>query len=160
MSFILRLPSWIQAQFETQNTSAGYRSPTWKSTTDFEKRIMDRGTRNNGQSQICNGGKPQVTNTYLDGDVILIIGVEKLRLRVDSQSLRSASKVFSAMFGPDWREGKRTSAENLTDIELPEDDTNAMLRVCYILHDREDLVPKNYPRKKFFKSQSWRINTI
>jgi hypothetical protein len=109
---------------------------------------MDRGTRNDGQSQVRNGGQAQVTNNYLDGDVILIIGVEKLRLRVDSQSLRSASKVFTAMFGPDWREGKRMSAEELTEIELPENDTNAMLRVCYILHEREDLVPEYLPTEE------------
>jgi len=42
-----------------------------------------------------------------DGDVILIVGDEKVRLRVYSQYLGSASDIFSAMFGPDWSEGQK-----------------------------------------------------
>jgi hypothetical protein len=36
-----------------------------------------------------------------DGDVILVIGPEKVKLRVHSLFLKEASKPFSAMFGPD-----------------------------------------------------------
>jgi hypothetical protein len=40
-----------------------------------------------------------------DGDVILVVGPEEVQLRVHSLFLKAASKPFSAMFGPDWREG-------------------------------------------------------
>jgi hypothetical protein len=38
-----------------------------------------------------------------DGDVILVVGPEGRRMRVSSCVLRIASKVFAAMFGPNWR---------------------------------------------------------
>jgi hypothetical protein len=40
-----------------------------------------------------------------DGDVVLVVGPRNVRLRIQSQCLRCASKVFGAMFGPTWSEG-------------------------------------------------------
>ena len=46
-----------------------------------------------------------VVNIATDGDVILIVGPEKARLRVQSLFLKAVSNPFSVMFGPDWKEG-------------------------------------------------------
>lgn len=40
-----------------------------------------------------------------DGDLVLTVGPEEVRLRVNSLFLKAASKPFSAMLGPDWKEG-------------------------------------------------------
>ncbi|KAH8655587.1 hypothetical protein BX600DRAFT_515366 [Xylariales sp. PMI_506] len=43
------------------------------------------------------------------GDIILIIGQQNMRLRIFSRCLCCASKVFSAMFSPQWNEGQGLS---------------------------------------------------
>jgi hypothetical protein len=83
-----------------------------------------------------------------DGDVILVVGVENTRLRVNSQSLRYASKVFSAMFGPDWSEGQRLSKQLPTEIALPDDDAKAMRTICCTIHLRNDLIPETLTTKE------------
>ncbi|KAM0499108.1 hypothetical protein ACHAP8_005816 [Fusarium lateritium] len=40
-----------------------------------------------------------------DGDLILVVGPKKTKLRVRSTLLAAASKPFSAMLGPNWKEG-------------------------------------------------------
>jgi hypothetical protein len=88
-------------------------------------------------------GHDRVADITPDGDVVLIVGEENLRLRVYSQFLLSASKVFGAMFLPHWSEGQRLCKEALTEILLPEDDADAMRIICYIIHHRNDLVPRH-----------------
>ncbi|OAL47474.1 hypothetical protein IQ07DRAFT_646412 [Pyrenochaeta sp. DS3sAY3a] len=88
-----------------------------------------------------NGQPDRVADISPDGDVVLVVGAENVRLRVQSQCLRSASKVFGKMFGPDWSEGQRLLKEAPTEIPLPEDDADAMRTVCHIIHHRNDLVP-------------------
>jgi hypothetical protein len=63
-----------------------------------------------------------VTDILPDGDVVLVVGGDNIRLRVYSQCLRSASQVFAAMFGPNWSDGQRLSRESPTEVPLPEDD--------------------------------------
>ncbi|KAK3950010.1 hypothetical protein QBC32DRAFT_347718 [Pseudoneurospora amorphoporcata] len=79
------------------------------------------------------------------GDIILVVGPpeeKQLRLRVSSTILRSASKVFDAMFSPPWIESTRTlSPESPKDIELPEDDAEAMKAICYAIHHRPEMIP-------------------
>lgn len=79
------------------------------------------------------------------GDIILVVGPpeeEQLRLRVSSTILRSASKVFDAMFSPPWVESSRTlSLEAPKDVVLPEDDPEAMKAICYAIHHRPDMIP-------------------
>lgn len=79
------------------------------------------------------------------GDIILVVGPpgeEQLRLRVSSTILRSASKVFDAMFSPPWVESSRTlSIESPKNIDLPEDDPEAMKAICYAIHHRPDMIP-------------------
>jgi len=71
-----------------------------------------------------------------DSDVILVIntGSKQMRLRVFSQCLRAASKVFNIMFGDNWREGKNLGTKEPAEIALPEDDPKAMLYICRTLH--------------------------
>jgi len=83
-----------------------------------------------------------------DGDITLIVGVENLRLKVYSQCLRSASKIFGAMFGPDWSEGQRLSKNSPTEVPLLEDDADAMWTICCIVHHRNDLVPQHLTAKE------------
>jgi hypothetical protein len=80
------------------------------------------------------------TDIAPDGDVVLIVGAENVRLRVYSQHLRTASKIFSAMFGSSWSEGQRISRESPTEVPLPADDADAMRTICCIIHHRNDLV--------------------
>ncbi|KAF2807992.1 uncharacterized protein BDZ99DRAFT_489516 [Mytilinidion resinicola] len=89
-----------------------------------------------------------VTDIVPDGDVVLIVGGDDVRLRVHSQCLRSASQVFGAMFGPNWSEGQRLSRESPTEVPLPEDDADAMRTICYVIHHRNDLVPQHLPAKE------------
>lgn len=98
---------------------------------------------NNMDTTNCNSKPDRVADISSDGDVVLIVGAENLRLRVQSQCLRSASEVFSKMFGPDWSEGQSLSKEAPTETPLPEDDTDAMQTICYIIHHRNDLVPSH-----------------
>ncbi|PVH91394.1 hypothetical protein DM02DRAFT_664040 [Periconia macrospinosa] len=97
-------------------------------------------------------GEPdQVVNISRDGDVILIVGAENVRLRVQSQCLRSASKTFSAMFGPRWSEGQRLSKGSPTEVPLPEDDADAMRTICCIVHHRNDLVSQHLTAKEILR---------
>jgi hypothetical protein len=89
----------------------------------------------------------RVADITSDGDLVLIVGEEKVRLRVYSQCLRSASKVFGAMFGPNWSEGQKLSTQSPGEVSLPEDDADAMQIICCILHHRHDLVPDNLTAK-------------
>lgn len=88
------------------------------------------------------GGKPdRITNISPDGDVVFMVGEEKIRLKVQSHCLRSASKTFGVMFGSVWREGQSLSKESPTEVPLVEDDADAMWTICCIIHHRNDLVP-------------------
>jgi hypothetical protein len=89
----------------------------------------------------------QVGDIAPHGDVILIVGAEEVRLRVHSRCLQSASKMFAALFGPYWSEGQKLLKESPMTLPLPQDDANAMRTICYILHHRNDLVPR-HPRTK------------
>ncbi|KAK7927593.1 hypothetical protein PG985_004591 [Apiospora marii] len=78
----------------------------------------------------------------LDGDIILVVGEKKhARLRVNSQYLCCASKVFRVMFGPNWSEGQGLSKESPKEVPLIEDDPDATFAICCVIHHRNDLVP-------------------
>ncbi|QYT00376.1 BTB domain-containing protein [Trichoderma simmonsii] len=87
------------------------------------------------------------TNTIVeiapDGDLILIVGPEEAKLHVDSMMLRAASKLFSAMFGPNWKEGRDLlNGDRLTEIPLPEDNAAAMKIICSVIHHQRSEVPR------------------
>jgi hypothetical protein len=90
----------------------------------------------------CNGQPdPVQTDIAPDGDVILVVGPEKARLRVHSQFLRAASNVFAAMLGPCWKEGQGLFEGR--EVSLMEDDADAMRTICYVIHLRNDDVPES-----------------
>ncbi|PTB51909.1 hypothetical protein M431DRAFT_522865 [Trichoderma harzianum CBS 226.95] len=87
------------------------------------------------------------TNTIVeiapDGDLILIVGPEEAKLHVDSTLLRAASKPFSAMFRPDWKEGHDLlDGDRLTEIPLPEDNAAALKIMCSVIHHKASEVPR------------------
>lgn len=77
------------------------------------------------------------------GDNILVVGPEKLTLRVQSLILKAASKPFSVMLGPNWKEGRHMLADIPVEILLPEDDPVAMKYICAITHHQNKMVPKS-----------------
>jgi hypothetical protein len=78
-----------------------------------------------------------------DGDVILVVGPEKVKLRVHSLFLKVASKPFSAMFGPDWKEGHNMlGLDGPVEVPLPEDNATALKLICAIIHHRNKKVPQ------------------
>ena len=80
-----------------------------------------------------------------DGDLVLVVGPEKSRLRVYSTSMKLGSKDFKTMLSSNFLEGsklKNSSPNNPAEIDLPEDNTRAFTLVCSILHHRNDLIQK------------------
>ncbi|MCJ1473764.1 hypothetical protein MMC13_002415 [Lambiella insularis] len=70
----------------------------------------------------------------LNGDVYLIL--DGAQLRVYSQVLRCASKVWAAMFSPPFSEGTTISQGKPLYLPLPDDDTEAMTTMCNVLHHK------------------------
>ncbi|KAH7407173.1 hypothetical protein BKA64DRAFT_408839 [Cadophora sp. MPI-SDFR-AT-0126] len=84
-----------------------------------------------------------VVNIAVDGDVILVVGPEKAKLRVLSLFLKAASKPFSAMFGPDWREGQNMINHDMpVELLLPEDNVGALKVICAVIHHQNNKVPR------------------
>jgi len=84
-----------------------------------------------------------VVNIAADGDVILVVGPEKVKLRVHSLFLKAASKPFSAMFGPNWKEGHIIRGrDGPVELPLPEDNAAALKVICAVIHHRNNDVPQ------------------
>ena len=84
-----------------------------------------------------------VVNLAADGDVILVVGPEKVKLRVHSLFLKAASRPFSALFGPDWKEGHNMlDRDGPVELLLPEDNAGALKLICAIIHHRNKKVPQ------------------
>ncbi|OIW22504.1 btb/poz-like protein [Coniochaeta ligniaria NRRL 30616] len=90
----------------------------------------------------ASGKSPAIENIVPDGDVIMVLGPEKREMRVSSQSLRYASKVFDIMLGPNWGEGQGLSKINPPKVTLEEDEAESMRTIFYVLHHRNDQVSK------------------
>lgn len=76
------------------------------------------------------------------GDIVLELGKE--RLLVSSKALTLASPVFEAMFKPTFKEGIQ-SHQNSCDpsiIPLPEDDAEAFILLCKVVHHRAHEIPQ------------------
>lgn len=80
---------------------------------------------------------------FPDGDVVLVVGPQNVRLRVYSQCLCCASKVFSAMLGPRWSEAQGLSKESPREVPLVEDDADALRTICCVIHHRNDDLPQS-----------------
>ena len=75
-----------------------------------------------------------------DGDVILVVGAGMKRLKAYSLVLKNASKVFSAMLNPRFSEGRRLAENQSTEIDMPEDDAEAMEIMLNVIHGYNDAV--------------------
>lgn len=68
------------------------------------------------------------------GDIILCFEDETY-IRVSSVVLSCFSPVFETMLGPSFKEGSEPgTALHPTEVDLPEDDAQAMKHLCYLLH--------------------------
>lgn len=75
-----------------------------------------------------------------NGDVILLVGTENPRsIKASSKILSLASPVFAAMLGPNFLEGSHLSTTDPYQLHLPEDDAEAMIWFCLVLHYRRDI---------------------
>ena len=73
-----------------------------------------------------------------EGDIILVVGehAAQKKIQVYSCILKLASRVFAAMLGPHFAEGQRISSIHPGAIALPDDDVDAMVEICEVLHHR------------------------
>lgn len=79
-------------------------------------------------------------NADPNGDVILLVGRENPQsIRASSKILSLASPVFAAMLGPNFLEGSKLSSIQPYQLHLPEDDAEAIIWLCLILHYRRDI---------------------
>lgn len=82
-----------------------------------------------------------------EGDVILVVGPTKVKLKVSSRYLRFEPKLLAAMFGPDWKEGQQVSETNPPEVALEDDDAESTRMILYVLHFRVDLKPDRLSAK-------------
>lgn len=77
------------------------------------------------------------------GDLVLIVGElnSQTRIRVSSKVMALASPVLAAMLGPNYREGQALSKQGLLELELPDDDPEAMVCLCKAFHMKLILGP-------------------
>jgi len=54
------------------------------------------------------------------GDVILVVGRDDkvLKIKIDSHVFRTASKIFAALFGPNFAEGQNLAFDTPRDVPL------------------------------------------
>ena len=71
----------------------------------------------------------------IQGDVTLI--AQKYEILVSSLVLSTASCVFKAMFRPNFREGMDLAENRSCRVPLPDDDPDALVQFCAILHEPE-----------------------
>ncbi|CAG7958013.1 unnamed protein product [Penicillium salamii] len=87
--------------------------------------------------------RDKIVNIDAAGDIILVVGPEKLRLRVRSLFLKAASKLSGTILGPDWKEGHDILGTGLpVEIVLPEENATALRCICAILHHQIKLLPQ------------------
>ncbi|KAM7189011.1 hypothetical protein V8F20_010314 [Naviculisporaceae sp. PSN 640] len=91
---------------------------------------------------------PETVIIASDGNAILVIGPEQIRLRVSTVTLGLASKVFKAMFSANWLEGQNLSSACPKEIQFPEDEPAAMEAICCVLHFRNDITPESLTPKQ------------
>ena len=99
-----------------------------------------------------NDTQSNIIDIAADGDLILVVGPEKMSLHVHSLFLKSSSKFFAALLGPNWKEGQKTIGQDgPTKVQLPEGDSAALRIICAIIHHRISLMPWNLAASKVFE---------
>lgn len=86
------------------------------------------------------------------GDIVLIVDKLEVQLRVDSYLLRAASAPLNVMFGPHFKEGQGLDPNKPKDIRLEEDDSEAMILICQVIHHKNASVSKKIPAKLLGKT--------
>lgn len=82
-----------------------------------------------------------IVEMAVNGDLILVVGPDETRLRVNALFLQAASKPFAAMLGPDWKEGQSLiDRGSRAEIFLPEDNAAALENICAIIHHQNSRV--------------------
>lgn len=71
-------------------------------------------------------------------DIILVVGEDQVRTSASSQLLCMASKPFSKMLGPNFKEGQSDDGSTGREIPLPADKPSAIELMCNIIHHRID----------------------
>ena len=90
----------------------------------------------------CNDNSDIVEDISPGGDVILVVGPCNVQLRVQSQCLRDASKVFRDMLDPDRTEPPNLSGETIQRVSLAKDNADALRTICCVIHHRNHMVPQ------------------
>ncbi|EQB57455.1 BTB/POZ domain-containing protein [Colletotrichum gloeosporioides Cg-14] len=85
-----------------------------------------------------------------DGDVIMVVGSEQNEFRLYSLFLKTTSKVFKAMLGPNFAEGQQLIASGNREpikIDLPQDDVESMEFIFRVIHHQFDALhnPEDFP---------------
>ena len=94
-------------------------------------------------AELRDNKQSRIVEIVADGDVILVVGPAKVKLRVHSLFLKAASRPFSAMFGPDWKEGHSLfGRDKPVELPLPEENAAALKLICAIIHHRNNMVPQ------------------
>jgi hypothetical protein len=75
-----------------------------------------------------------------DSDIILVVSVRMKRLKVYSLVLKSALRVFGAMLGSRFNEVQRLDNNELTEIDMSEDDAEAIEIILNVIYSCNDTV--------------------
>jgi hypothetical protein len=78
------------------------------------------------------------TDQGLDWDIVLVVGEDQVQIHASSQLLCMASKPFSKMLGPHFKEGQPHAASTEKKIPLPADKPSAIRIMCNIIHHQID----------------------
>ena len=84
---------------------------------------------------------PHVTN-YIEIDPasdVILFTMRHVKIRVSSNVLSRASKVFERMFSPNFAEGQNLWSDNPPVVSLPDDDAEAMTVICKSLYGQQKL---------------------
>jgi hypothetical protein len=85
------------------------------------------------------------------GDTILVVGPYNKKIRVCSSVLKSASKYFRVLFGPNFAEGQDLDSNNPKEVSMPDDNAHALEIICNVIHLRNDAVPRSLSPKDIFE---------
>lgn len=84
-----------------------------------------------------------VVNIASTGDMILVVGPERLKLRVHSFFLKAASKMLSSILEPSRNEPLSTLVAGVSmEILMPGENATALRCICAIIHHQFKLVPR------------------
>ena len=86
-----------------------------------------------------------------DGDAVFIVGPSHSRIRAYSLLLKNASPVFKAMLAPSFKEGHQLAQAGSTEIELPEDDAEAVEIAFKTIHGYNDEIPETLSVDQVFQ---------